>query len=405
MRRLKPCFITLCLLPFILTGCWDRTELNELAITSAAALDLEKEKWVLSYQVIIPSAISSAAGTAGGPTSQVPVVVHSTNGPTIKDAVSKSYLEAPRKLYFGHNSILVIGDKAAKAGFSQIIDLYLRNPDSRETVSVLIAEGDGRSILEQLINMDAIPGQGIQQILEKENQYLSTLPNIRMYELTKQMLSPSKSVLLPEIIISGGKEVTGIDQLKQTTMSSKLRLGRGAIIKNDKLVGWMSAEEALGAAFLGNTINSSTIPFSCQGDSSTHMDSTFLLTDSKTRMSVREKDGLYEITANIKVKGRLNETDCALDLIKPEIIKGMEESIENEIDKMAKKAWSAIQKYNADVSSFSDIIYRKYPKQWKALGDGQDTILKNIKLTIKTEVALDKVGLSNKGYKKLKEAD
>jgi spore germination protein KC len=402
LRRTKT-YLVLCLISGCLAGCWDKTELDELAITSASALDLDKDRWVLSYQVIIPSAISAASGGLKGTSaSQMPVVVHSTNGLTINDAVSQSYMEAPRKLYFGHNSVLIIGEKAAESGLEQITDLYFRNPNVRDTVSLIIASGDGRSILEQLVSMEAIPGQAIRGILEKEDEYLSAIPNVKIYEYAKQMLSPSNSALLPEILISGKDEVTRVDQLSKTTMPSKLKLGRAAIIKNEKLIGWMNSEEALGVAFLRNKIHSSIIPFSCEEKSSSQKDSTFLLTSSKTQIAISAKDDGYDLSAEIKVKGRLNETGCSLDLIKPENIRIMEESIASEIEKLIHKAWAAIQKYDADVAGFSELISRKYPRHWENQSK-VPSVIKKINLNTKTEVRVAKVGLSNKGYMKLKE--
>jgi spore germination protein KC len=394
--------ILLTLSSLLLGGCWDRTELNELAITSAAALDVNKNGlWVLSFQVILPSSISAAAGTAGGPTGQVPVVVYSTEGETIKGAVSESYMEAPRKLYFGHNSILVIGEEAAKKGFSQMVDLYLRNSDSRETVSILIASGDGRSILEQLLSSEPIPGIGLERILEKQERYLSKIPNVRMYDLIKKQLSPAHSILIPEVIISGGKEVTGIDQLKQTTVPSKLRLGRAAIIKETKLVGWMSDNEALGVSFLSDQVHSSTIPFSSDPEKAEAKDSTFVVSNSKTKISVKQSEGKYNVTAEIKINGWLNETGSASNLLKPETIRKMEESVQAEVVNMCKRAWAASKKANADVAGISERIYRKFPKEWKQMEQDQEDVFKKINLQINAEVKMKKVGLSNKGYNKL----
>ncbi len=402
MGRSRRLVILLAVSSMVLGGCWDRTELNELSITSAAALDVAKNgQWVLSFQVILPSSISAAAGTAGGPSGQVPVVVYSTEGETIKGAVAESYMEAPRKLYFGHNSILVIGEEAARKGFSQMVDLYLRNSDSRETVSVLIASGDGRSILEQLLSSEPIPGIGLERILEKQERYLSKIPNVRMYDLIKKMLSPSHSTLVPEIIISGSKEVTGIDQLKQTTVPSKLRLGRAAIIKETKLVGWMSDEEALGASFLSDQVRASTIPFASDPEKKDTKDSTFVVSSSKTRIKVKEEEGKYNVNVNIEMDGWLNETGSATNLLKTDIIRKMEESVQNEVVSMCKRAWAASKKANADVAGISEWIYRKYPKQWKQMEEDQEDVFKKINLQVNAEVKMKKVGLSNKGYNKL----
>ncbi|MFM9328339.1 Ger(x)C family spore germination protein [Paenibacillus mesotrionivorans] len=402
MGRSRRLVILLTLSSIVLGGCWDRTELNELSITSAAALDIAKNgQWVLSFQVILPSSISAAAGTSGGPSGQVPVVVYSTEGDTIKGAVSESYMEAPRKLYFGHNSILVIGEEAAKKGFSQMVDLYLRNSDSRETVSILIASGDGRSILEQLLSSEPIPGIGLERILEKQERYLSKIPNVRMYDLIKKMLSPSHSTLVPEVIISGSKEVTGIDQLKQTTVPSKLRLGRAAIIKETKLVGWMSDEEALGASFLSDQVRASTIPFASDPDKEDAKDSTFMVTSSKTRIKVQEADGKFNVNVKIEIEGWLNETGSSTNLLKPETIRKMEESVQNEVVGMCKRAWAASKKANADVAGISEWIHRRYPKQWKQMEQDQEDVFKKVNLQVNAEVKMKKVGLSNKGYNKL----
>lgn len=402
MRRSYRSVILFILSSLLLAGCWDRTELNELSITSAVALDVGKNgQWVISFQVILPSSISAAAGTAGGPSGQVPVVVYSTEGKTIKDAVAESYMEAPRKLYFGHNSIAVVGEEAAKKGISQLIDLYLRNSDSRETVSVLIASGDARSILEQLLSSEPIPGIGLERILEKQERYLSKIPHVRMYDLIKKQLSPGHSTLIPEIIISGGKEVTGIDQLKQTTVPSKLRLGRAAIIKENKLVGWMSDEEALGASFLSDQVQSSTIPFASDPEKSEAKDSSFVVSTSKSKVKVKQVEGKYNVTVDIRINGWLNETGSASNLLEPDTIRKMEESVQAEVESLCKKAWAASKKASADVAGISDHIYRKYPKQWKQMEQDKEDVFKKINLEVKAEAKMKKVGLSNKGYSKL----
>ncbi|RAV01274.1 Ger(x)C family spore germination protein [Paenibacillus sp. YN15] len=396
--------ISLLLVPLFLGGCWDRTELNELSITSASAMDIDKKgNWIISFQVIVPSAIPAAAGAAGGPNDQVPVVVYSTEGPTMKAAVSKSYLEAPRKLYFGHNSMLVIGEEAAEKGFSQMIDLYLRNSDSRETVSVLIASGDARSILEQLLSIQPIPGIGVERILEKQQRYLSKIPHVRMYEIIKHQLSPSHSVLVPEIMISGGKEVTSIEQFNQTTVPSKLRLKRAAIVKESKLVGWMNETEALGVAFLKDKINRSSISFASDPDKSPVKDSNFEISHSKTKLSVRRSGDEYNVTVSIKSAGSLNETGGSQDLLDPAVIKKMEQSLEAEVEALCTKAWAAIVRSNADVAGISDEIYRRFPRQWRQMQEEHIEVLNKINLQVKTEVNMKKVGLSNKGFNQLQE--
>lgn len=56
--------------PF-LSGCWDRTEITDLAIVTAASIDKKDNNQIeLSVQVFIPSSISSGGGGQGGGASQ-----------------------------------------------------------------------------------------------------------------------------------------------------------------------------------------------------------------------------------------------------------------------------------------------------------------------------------------------
>ncbi len=51
--------------PF-LSGCWDRIEITDLAIVTAAAIDKKGNNQIeLSVQVFIPSSISSRGGQGG----------------------------------------------------------------------------------------------------------------------------------------------------------------------------------------------------------------------------------------------------------------------------------------------------------------------------------------------------
>lgn len=390
----------------LLGGCWDRTELNEMSITSATAIDRDKDNnWVISYQVIIPSSISGTGGLGGGggASSLAPVVVHSVTSNTIREAAALSHLETPRRLYIGHNSVLVIGEKAAREGINPIIDIYLRNHETRETVSVVVTPGSARTILEQLMSIERIPGQGMQKLLEQEQKNLSYLPNVRLYELAMNVLGESKTGILPEIIISGTGETNSLDKQKNTSQPNKLKLGRLAVIREDKMIGWLSQEEALGTAFLRNKVVRSSVPFSCSGKNPVKKDSSYLLTNSQTKITPKKEGDTFSFQVEIKTNGRISEADCSKDLLKPEVIRELEQTIAEEIEKASLSAWDAVNRFDADVVGLSSVLQRKFPADWKAMKKEGKPDWKSMKLTVKADVKLERVGLSNKAFKKIME--
>lgn len=400
LRVLKGCrlpaLLAICL---TLTGCWDRMELNRLAITSATGVDYKDGKWIVSYQVVIPAAISAAMTATGGGAAKLPVVVYSTSGNTIREAVWKSALESPRRLFFSHTRVLVVSREAAKQGLSPLIDIYLRNPDSRETVSVLISDDDARRIMEQLMQIQIIPGDGIAETIVGEARDLSILPNIKMYNLTMELLGPAKSAIIPEILISGTKGVTSSTDLNKTTLSSKLRLGRLAALKDDKFVGWLERPEALGVSFMRDQVKATSFSFSCSA-SMPGDNSAFRLTLSKTKVTPRRlPDGRFEMEIAVKGEGTLLETSCPMDVNQPEAVRQMERQLEQKIVGIIEMSWQAVKKLDTDIVGFADSIHRAYPKTWRQLAPNWSKSFGEIEIRPKADITVKSLGLSGNAFK------
>lgn len=398
-RRLARALTVLLAASMLLTGCWDRRELNQLAITSATGIDYKNGQWNVDYQVIIPSAISAAMTAVGGGPAKLPVIVYSTQGPTIREAVWKSAMESPRQLFFSHTRVVVIGREAAEQGLTPLIDVYLRNPDSRETVSVLISDGRAREIIEQLMQIQIIPGDGIEETVKGEARNMSVLPNVKMYDLAMQLLGPARSAVIPEILVSGGKGVTSSGDLDHTALSSKLRLGRLAVLRRDKFVGWLSSEEALGVSFLRDGVKMTSFAFSC-GPNNPKVDSTFRVMKSKTKMTPRRTaDGGLEAEVAVEAEGTLLETNCPMDLNKPESAKEMERQLEQQVAETIESSWQAVKKLKTDVIGLADSVHRKYPKMWKKLAPDWDRKFAEVELRVRADITVKRMGLSGKSFK------
>ena len=84
----------LCVAAGILSGCWDRVEVNDLALVNAAAFDAVPGGGdSVTVQVVVPKNLQAAGGTgpqSGGQGGGGPVVaVVSGTGRSIADAVSR----------------------------------------------------------------------------------------------------------------------------------------------------------------------------------------------------------------------------------------------------------------------------------------------------------------------------
>ncbi|MBB3113059.1 spore germination protein KC [Paenibacillus phyllosphaerae] len=405
MRKQGARLLASVMLCMLLTGCWDRTELNELGITAATSVDKIGDNWIVSYQLIIPSAISTLSGGGAGGIS--PITVHSTKARTIREAVAKSKLESPRQLYFAHNRILVVSERAARYGLSSLIDVYFRLPNSRETVSMLITEGSPVRILRQLMSIQPISGQGVQQIISNESRSYSLLPHVKLYKFAMNIVGDARAGVMPEILVSGSPNVDAVNQMGETNQPSRLKLGRLAVFKSDRFYGWFSQRESFGVSFLTDEVNQASISFNCGGGSDQQggMNSAVTLTRSQTKVKPHIVDGHLQMEVHVKSAGMLEETVCTDNLQDPKVIKRMEGSIQKEINGIIMAAWEACKRDKVDVLGFAGAVHRKYPKQWKRMKQNWDQEFASADLKLTVDFKLERIGVSNKSFKSLEEPE
>ncbi|GMK38310.1 hypothetical protein PCCS19_13640 [Paenibacillus sp. CCS19] len=387
------------------TGCWNRIELNELAITSATGIDWDGRNWIVSYQVLIPAAISAGVGTTGGGTPQSPVIVYSTKGKSIREAMMHSYSESPRKLFYAHNRVVILSEEVARRGFNELLDVYFRNSGPRETVSMLVTPGKARRILEQFMQLQIIPGEGMKDIIMSEARNSSILPNIPVYQMAINLTSDAKSGVLPEIFISGKEDTSTLDSFTHTTIPSKLKLGRLAILQNDRMIGWMNRKQSLGVSFLRGEVKQTTIVVPCTDEEGHSGFDTLLIQRASTKLKAKLTEGKLGYTAQVHVAGALSESDCAQNLYKPDVIQKLESKGAQQIQTLLEGAWKQGQQMKADVFGAAEKAHRKYPKAWKQWSKDWNSVFAEAPLEKDVQFRITRMGLSNKSFQYLTDKD
>ncbi|MHA7966818.1 Ger(x)C family spore germination protein [Paenibacillus sp. CAU 1782] len=397
-KRLLTTLICLVLL-LPLAGCWNRVEMNEIGIVSATALDWDNGKWIVSYQLVIPQAISPQSG--GSSRGDAPVNVFSTESTSMRKAIGDASREMSRKLYFAHNQIIVISEAAAKKGISTILEIYMRNTDARETVSMFIAKGKARTIIEQLLPIEKIPGTAIQRLVENEANSNSLYPDMTMYRIMLDLLGPGQATGIPQLMIAGSKQaLNSLDSLKTTATGAKIKLGELAVLSGDKLKGWLSQDEAAGVMWLANKIKRVTVQFNCSGDSKAPKSSSVIVAKASTeRKPELLADGRIKMHLHVKAEGTLLEYTCADNLEEPSSLKQVEERISAEIKNGMMKSWKAVSLLETDIVGFGSVVSRTHPKQWKMLKQDWNTNFSAMEPDIDVHFKLVRIGFGNKNFK------
>ncbi|MGR6127824.1 Ger(x)C family spore germination protein [Paenibacillus sp. SER-28] len=388
---------------FSLTGCWNRVELNELWVTAASGVDMMDDgQWMMSYQIIVPSAIASGTGGGSGSSSQPASHVFSIKSKTYNQALSYSNLETSRRIYIAHNRVIYIGKRAAEKGMDRLIDFYLRNTEAREMVSIIITDGLASDLIKKLLPPEKLQGAAMAELVDKESDSLSLFPKVRVYDFVLSMNSDSKSIGVPVAELIGErdheneKEAESLDVFKKTSTPLKLALTKLGVFQNGKLKGFLDKEESLGVSYLSQKVNNSEISFPCSEQLGREMYSSLTVNSADVKLIPRKASSHYTMQVRVKINGTLNESTCTKDISKTKTIHDMEKEIGKEVTRTINKGWDKLQELGVDATGFADRIHRRFPREWETVKKDWGQEFKKIELDIRVDARIQRPGLLQK---------
>jgi len=173
------CYLSLFLVCLtVLTGCWDRRELEERASVLAIAIDAggeDEERYRLTVQIPIPIKIAGSSGQGGGGNEDA-VKVMSVTGRTITDATNNLQLRLNQRLFLGHTRVVAISEEIARAGIEDILDMFRREALIRRLLWPIIVKGEASSLLEIKPELAQIPVVFIMDLVENGRK-MGTIPD------------------------------------------------------------------------------------------------------------------------------------------------------------------------------------------------------------------------------------
>lgn len=379
----------LLILSIFLTGCWNRRELNELAITLALGIDKSEDEYLISAQVVVPGEVSLTGGKVGSP-----VTLVQARGGTVYEAIRKMTKSSPRKIYPGHLRMLVLGESVAEEGIGDPLDLISRDWEFRSDFYVVVAKEDtAEHILNIQTPLENIPANKMFNTLKVSEENWSATSGVTIDELIVDLRSEGKEAVLTGILATGKQEGGSSKQSLETILSNiNIQYDDLAVFKDDKLVGWLTENESRAYNGIINEVKSTVAAISCPNEGKANIE----VLDFKTKLKGNVKNGNPEVDINVKIVGNIGAIECPIDISKPESIEALEKIYEKEVEETINNSITSVQeKYEADIFGFGDAIYRSNPKEWESLKNQWNQHFTELPVTIKVDVKLRKTGTVN----------
>ncbi|MGZ6507300.1 MAG: Ger(x)C family spore germination protein, partial [Tumebacillaceae bacterium] len=158
MKRKATLLLILLMMVLLLSGCWNRRELNDLGIVVGLGIDKQGDRYLLTAQLVNPTEIVSTKG--GG--SNLPVTTFQTTGRSVFEAVRRMTTISPRKLWGSHLRVCVLGEDFAREGVSKALDLLSREHELRSDFYLIVAKGTrAENVLKVLTPLEKIPSTSL----------------------------------------------------------------------------------------------------------------------------------------------------------------------------------------------------------------------------------------------------
>ncbi len=395
------CHITLCLMLLLpLSGCWDIKFLDQLSIVLGMGLDVDPDNpdnILVSLQVVVPSQASESSPGGGGGTSGIPVTKYIGRGKTILDALQNMDNVAPRRFYFAHNQMMIIGEDLAKKGVDGLFDLIDRDPEIRIDFSLLVAKhGTAAQVLETLTNMEKLPVKQMYKTLESYNKRASAAYPVSMKEFILKLNNPGEMAVTGSVEFIGDSEKAGTkENVEKISPDGYLRIGNMAVFKNGKLTGYLNPFDSKGLAIIKNKVQRLVVPIPVE-EGKVHI----AVLHSKASVKARFSRGKPEVVVRIKQRASVFDVDSRkIRVDKKETISWLEKEAEQQVNKMVNSTISTLQhELDSDALGYGNLVYKASPSYWKAHKKEWETLFPEIRTVVSSDVEIYSTGVRNQSY-------
>ncbi|TFE26628.1 Ger(x)C family spore germination protein [Cohnella luojiensis] len=374
-------------LALIVTGCWNRREMNDLAIAIAIGIDKSGKQFRLSAQVVDPGEVAAKKG--GG--TRTPVTMYQATGNTIFEALRKMTTVAPRKIYMSHVRMLSIQEDVAKEGIGKVLDFMSRDHEVRTDFFIVIAKDtSAANTLKILTHLESIPANQMFSSLQTSEQAWAPAVTVTLDKLIADIVSEGKHPVVTGLRIRGEQKIGESKRnVEEIASPAQLQYSGLAVFNNDKLIGWLNEEQSKGYNYIIDKVKSTVGVVACPNGGKASIE----VVRSKTEVKGKLMNGKPRMDVNVRIEANVGEVECSMDLTKTKTISELENSTEKRAQSIIKMTIEKVQeKYKVDIFGFGEAISRYHPKYWKKVKGEWDRIFVDLPVHVNVDVKIRRLG-------------
>ncbi len=367
MKKLS-IFIALILTLIFLTGCWDYSEIEDIAIASGMTVDLD-ENGLYLVNVELVDINPSTSGVDLSP------LIVEAEGNTIIEAIRNIISISMKRVRWSHGSYVIISQEAAKKGLIPLVDWIARHPEARLTIHILVSkENTAKEIMLEERPFAKIRALEFEKFV-KSSHYLSKLPHVEVYRLINQISNKNLYSVLPTI------------ELKDINNKGYSKMMGSAYFAHGKLEGFLDSMETMKYLFILDEIEGGLliVPTGDNTDDKVSLD----ILKNKTHIDIDIEDDNITFIININTTVNIAEVDNGVNYSDIEgrssLKKIAEEFLEDELESFIRYTQKDI---GLDIFGFGNMIRKKNKHVWKAIEENWDSIFKEVNVVVNSNIKI-----------------
>ncbi|MEH6984692.1 Ger(x)C family spore germination protein [Priestia megaterium] len=399
MKRKGAFLLLMMTMTVLLSSCWSKKELTDLAIVSAVGMDKTKGGYHLTFQIINPGNVAGGIQGGGGGSLSPPVTIYSASGNNLVEASRRASGTISRRLYYAHANLIVIGERMVREdGVNPLIDALDRDPEFRNTSTMVIANhSTAADLVKTLTPVDKIPANKVLKTLEFAQRKWGETVKFSLQDVMNGLQSPGEETIVSGFRLVGNhQKAQKLENLQESAPEATLRASGLAVLRKGKLIDWLYGGTARGTVWILDEIQGTDINIDWAGKKEAI---AYQTVRQKTSMSAQVKNGQPRISIHTRVEGDIGEMEVPVDITNPKVIRKIELSLRKEIKKELEKAIKHAQKEKADIFGFGEVIHRSRPNEWKKIKPRwSDVYFPKLNVDVTVEAYVRRSGLRNKSY-------
>jgi spore germination protein KC len=367
-----------CLL--LVSGCWNRREIETLGFALATAIDWDEEsqQYEVTVQMAKPEVLAKAPGSGEG---GLPYWVFTGRAKTVFGAVRNITMTSPRKVWWGHNQVLILGDSVARRGIRSALDFVARDGETRRLFWVLVTPGKAGDILTRETRSAKAGALALLDLIRVKGATSVSAP-LRMHDFSI-MLSAPMATTTGVVRLAARGDVAGT--------SADYRLEGAAVFIGDKLVHYLDSTETRGMLWVQGKVRSGILHVPCPGDPQESV--ALEIVHAASRIEPLLKNGRLAISVTIREQANLGDTSCRVPLDTPADFERLEQAQQAAIRSEINAALSKARNLRADVFGFGQKVHKDMPKVWHSVDKDWERKLATIPVDIRVTAKVRRLGL------------